>query len=108
MSYHFYVQFIFSLTSTYKLFKLQMLINICFTVWSDIRTDSMVDQIIAKFPDHSKNHLKPLCGLPVSPYFSALKIRWLKQNVKTIRKAMRDHRCKVGTMDTWIIWVNHE
>ncbi|XP_044009771.1 glycerol kinase-like isoform X2 [Aphidius gifuensis] len=73
-------------------------------IWSDIRTEKMVDQIIAKFPDQSKNHLKPLCGLPVSPYFSALKIRWLKYNVQAVKKAMRDHRCKVGTLDTWIIW----
>lgn len=74
-------------------------------VWSDIRTNPIVDQIIAKFPDQSKNHIKPLCGLPVSPYFSALKIRWMKDNVPTVRKAMRDKRCKVGTMDTWIVWV---
>ncbi|XP_032685803.1 glycerol kinase isoform X1 [Odontomachus brunneus] len=73
-------------------------------VWSDIRTDSIVDQIIAKFPDKSKNHLKPLCGLPVSPYFSALKIRWLKEHVPAVRKAMREKRCKVGTVDTWVIW----
>ncbi|XP_051176148.1 glycerol kinase-like [Leptopilina boulardi] len=73
-------------------------------MWSDIRTDSTVDQIIAKFPDHSKNHLKPLCGLPVSPYFSALKIRWLKDNVPAVKKAIRDKRCKVGTMDTWVVW----
>ncbi|KAK0168455.1 hypothetical protein PV327_002253 [Microctonus hyperodae] len=73
-------------------------------VWSDIRTDVIADQIIAKFPDHSKNHLKPLCGLPVSPYFSALKIRWLKQNIQNVKKAIRDKRCKVGTLDTWIIW----
>ncbi|CAK9831126.1 Glycerol kinase 3 [Anthophora retusa] len=73
-------------------------------VWSDIRTNTIVDQIIAKFPDQSKNHIKPLCGLPVSPYFSALKIRWLKDNVPTVRKAIRDKRCKVGTMDTWIVW----
>ncbi|XP_029177476.1 glycerol kinase [Nylanderia fulva] len=73
-------------------------------VWSDIRTDAMVDQIIAKFPDQSKNHLKPLCGLPVSPYFSALKIRWLKDNLPVVRKAIRERRCKVGTVDTWVIW----
>ncbi|XP_066584551.1 glycerol kinase 3-like [Prorops nasuta] len=73
-------------------------------VWSDIRAASTVDQIIAKFPDQNKNHLKPLCGLPMSPYFSALKIRWLKDNVKPVRKAMKDRRCKVGTVDTWIIW----
>lgn len=76
------------------------------TVWSDIRTDSTVDQVIAKFPDQSKNHLKPLCGLPVSPYFSALKIRWMKDNVPAVWKAVRDRRCKVGTMDTWVIWVS--
>ncbi|XP_076751610.1 glycerol kinase 3 [Xylocopa sonorina] len=73
-------------------------------VWSDIRAYSIVDQIVAKFPDQSKNHIKPLCGLPVSPYFSALKIRWLKDNIPAVRKAIRDRRCKVGTMDTWIVW----
>ncbi|XP_078048784.1 glycerol kinase isoform X2 [Augochlora pura] len=73
-------------------------------VWSDIRTVSIADQIIAKFPDQSKNHIKPLCGLPVSTYFSALKIRWMKENVTAVRKAIWDQRCKVGTMDTWIIW----
>ncbi|XP_046426465.1 glycerol kinase isoform X3 [Neodiprion fabricii] len=73
-------------------------------VWSDIRAAATVDQIIAKFPDQSKNHLKSLCGLPVSPYFSALKIRWLKDNVPTVWKAMRERRCKVGTVDTWVIW----
>lgn len=29
----------------------------------------------------------------------------MKDNVPTVRKAMRDRRCKVGTMDTWIVWV---
>jgi len=78
------------------------------SVWSDIRTDTIVDQIIAKFPDQSKNHLKPLCGLPVSTYFSALKICWLKNNVPAVRKAIRERRCKMGTMDTWIVWVRDE
>lgn len=74
-------------------------------MWSDIRTNSTMDQVIAKFPDNSKNHLKPLCGLPVSPYFSALKIRWLKDNVPAVKKSIKDKRCKVGTMDTWVVWV---
>lgn len=75
-------------------------------MWSDIRTASIVDQVIAKFPDKSKNHLKSLCGLPVSPYFSALRIRWLKEHVPAVRKAMREKRCKVGTVDTWVVWVS--
>jgi glycerol kinase len=67
-----------------------------------------VDQVVAKFPDQDKNHLKPLCGLPVSSYFSALKIRWLKENVPAVKKAIREKRCKLGTVDTWVIWVCNE
>ncbi|XP_058789604.1 glycerol kinase isoform X2 [Phymastichus coffea] len=73
-------------------------------LWSDIRTDKMVDQIVARFPDNDKNHLRPLCGLPVSSYFSALKIRWLMKHVPAVRKAMRERRCMFGTLDTWLVW----
>ncbi|XP_008210664.1 glycerol kinase isoform X2 [Nasonia vitripennis] len=73
-------------------------------LWSDIRTDKLVDQIIARFPDNNKNHLRPICGLPVSSYFSALKIRWLMDNVPGVRKAIRERRCMFGTLDTWLVW----
>ncbi|XP_066992392.2 glycerol kinase 3 isoform X2 [Anabrus simplex] len=73
-------------------------------VWSDIRTASTVDQVLAKVPDNSKNALMPLCGLPISPYFSALKIRWLIDNVPAVRKAIRKKTCKFGTVDSWLIW----
>ncbi|KAJ8679145.1 hypothetical protein QAD02_014932 [Eretmocerus hayati] len=73
-------------------------------LWSDTRTDKIVDQIIARFPDKDKNHLRPLCGLPVSSYFSAVKIRWLIENVPGVRKAIRERRCMFGTLDTWLVW----
>ncbi|KDR15118.1 glycerol kinase isoform X2 [Zootermopsis nevadensis] len=73
-------------------------------VWSDIRTDSTVDQILAKVPENSKNALMPLCGLPISPYFSALKMRWLIDNVPAVRRAIREQRCRFGTVDTWLVW----
>ncbi|KAG6444108.1 glycerol kinase isoform X2 [Manduca sexta] len=72
--------------------------------WNDIRTDSTVDAILAKVPDRNKNYFKNICGLPISPYFSALKMRWLKDNVKAVRKASRDKRLLFGTVDSWIIW----
>ncbi|CAH0598674.1 unnamed protein product [Chrysodeixis includens] len=72
--------------------------------WNDIRTDSTVDAILAKIPDRNKNYFKNICGLPISPYFSALKMRWLKDNVKAIRRASRDKRLLFGTVDTWIVW----
>lgn len=45
-------------------------------------------------------------GLPISPYFSALKIRWLKDHIPAVRKACRERRCLAGTVDSWLIWVN--
>ncbi|NP_001166873.1 glycerol kinase-like protein [Bombyx mori] len=72
--------------------------------WNDIRTDSTVDAILAKVPDRNKNYLKNICGLPISPYFSALKMRWLKDNVKAVRRASRDKRLLFGTVDSWILW----
>lgn len=72
--------------------------------WNDIRTDSTVDAILAKIPDRNKNYLKNICGLPISPYFSALKMRWLKDNIKAVRRSSRDKRLLFGTVDSWIIW----
>ncbi|XP_032524346.1 glycerol kinase isoform X2 [Danaus plexippus] len=72
--------------------------------WNDIRTDTTVDAILAKVPDRNKNYLKNISGLPISPYFSALKMRWLKDNVKTVRRASRDKRLLFGTVDSWIVW----
>lgn len=74
-------------------------------VWNDIRTDSTVDAILAKVPDRNKNYLKNVSGLPISPYFSALKMRWLKDNIKAVRRASRDKRLLFGTADSWIVWV---
>ncbi|XP_050680215.1 glycerol kinase-like isoform X2 [Leptidea sinapis] len=72
--------------------------------WNDIRTDSTVDAILAKVPDRNKNYLKSMSGLPISPYFSALKMRWMKDNIKAVRRASRDKRLMFGTVDSWIVW----
>lgn len=71
-------------------------------VWKDIRTSSTVEKIVAKVQD--PNHFKERTGLPISTYFSALKIRWLHDNVPEVRQAIRKKRCKAGTVDSWIVW----
>ncbi|XP_059484029.1 glycerol kinase-like [Neocloeon triangulifer] len=73
-------------------------------VWNDARTTITVDQMIAKAPGHSADYLKPLCGLPISTYFSALKLRWLLDNVTSVRKAVDEKRCLFGNVDSWLIW----
>lgn len=71
-----------------------------------MRTSSTVDQLLNNVPNKTRNqnYLQPLCGLPLSPYFSAVKLRWLKDNVASIGQAIRNQTCLFGTVDTWLIW----
>ncbi|CAG9856142.1 unnamed protein product [Phyllotreta striolata] len=73
-------------------------------VWNDIRTDSTVDRILAKVPDQDTNYFKNHCGLPVSPYFSAFKIKWLMHYSPHVKNACKSKTCLFGTVDTWILW----
>lgn len=75
-------------------------------VWMDTRTSSTIEQLLDKVPNNSrnKNYLKPLCGLPLSPYFSGVKLKWLHDNVPAIKKAIAAEKCLFGTIDTWLIW----
>lgn len=75
-------------------------------VWLDMRTTSTVDTLLDDVPNktRNKNYLKPLCGLPLSPYFSAVKLKWLQENVPTVKKAIDEKRCLFGTVDSWLIW----
>ncbi|XP_065161210.1 glycerol kinase 3-like [Atheta coriaria] len=72
-------------------------------VWLDMRTASTVDKILNN-GRRNKNFLKSVCGLPVSTYFSALKIRWMMDNVQAVKDAIKEKRCLFGTIDTWLIW----
>jgi len=71
----------------------------------DMRTTSIVDDILKNIRNKNKNYLKPLCGLPISPYFSALKLKWLLENVPKVQEALIAHRLMFGTIDSWLIWV---
>lgn len=73
-----------------------------------MRTTTTMENVLDSVPNktRNKNYLKPLCGLPMSPYFSALKIRWLIDNVPRVKQAVDAERCAFGTVDTWLIWVN--
>jgi glycerol kinase len=50
--------------------------------------------------------LQKLCGLPLSTYFSAVKIRWLLDNIDAVKNAVEQDRLMVGTVDTWLIYVS--
>ncbi|KAM9396963.1 glycerol kinase isoform 4-T4 [Salvelinus alpinus] len=73
-------------------------------VWLDLRTQSTVERLINKTPGRNKNHLKHKTGLPISTYFSAVKLRWLMDNVDEVAEAVLTHRAMFGTIDSWLIW----
>ncbi|XP_074482674.1 glycerol kinase isoform X1 [Sebastes fasciatus] len=74
------------------------------SVWLDLRTQSTVERLINKTPGRNKNHLKHKTGLPISTYFSAVKLRWLMDNVVEVHEAVLSHRAMFGTVDSWLIW----
>ena len=76
--------------------------------WSDSRTTSLVHRFesqTSKFGQGS-DQLKPKTGLPLSNYFTAIKLRWLVDNVPAVRKAMASKNLLIGTVDTYLIWVS--
>lgn len=72
-------------------------------IWLDARTKSTVEAILTRVQGN-KDVLKKHCGLPISTYFSALKLRWLIDNIAPVREAIDADRCLFGTVDTWLIW----
>lgn len=73
-------------------------------VWLDMRTAQTVQDLLDLVPDRDTNYWKPLCGLPISTYFSAVKLKWLIDNVPTVKEAIAQGRCMFGTVDCWIIY----
>lgn len=73
-------------------------------VWSDARTEETVETILDEIPNRDPNYFKEISGLPISPYFSAIKLKWLYDHVPEIRLAILNKTCLIGTIDSWIVW----
>ncbi|UYV67246.1 GK [Cordylochernes scorpioides] len=73
-------------------------------IWLDNRTVQTVENLIDSTPDKNKEFLKSKCGLPFSPYFSAVKIRWLLDNHPELRDLFQSGEYIFGTVDSWLIW----
>ncbi|MBA0810833.1 hypothetical protein Gohar_002791 [Gossypium harknessii] len=51
-----------------------------------------------------RTHFVESCGLPLSTYFSAVKLLWLMENKEEVRAAIKKGDALFGTIDTWLIW----
>ena len=68
-------------------------------VWQDLRGEDLINKLKEKV---SESFIREKTGLLYSPYFSASKIRWLLDNVTTVRKKTESGNCVFGTIDTYL------
>ncbi|XP_045445490.1 glycerol kinase-like [Melitaea cinxia] len=73
-------------------------------VWLDVRTSKIVDDLIKTKGAQCVNAVTQTSGLPLSTYFSSVKLKWLLQNVTAVKQAVTDGECMAGTVDSWLIW----
>jgi glycerol kinase len=70
-------------------------------VWQDTRVDRLVD---AYRTDGGQDRFRRKTGLPLATYFSALKLRWLLDNVPGARARAEAGSLLFGTIDSWLAW----
>jgi glycerol kinase len=70
-------------------------------VWQDTRTDALVAEFAR---DGGKDRLRDKTGLPLTTYFSSLKLKWLLDNVPGARAAAQSGDALFGTIDSWLVW----
>jgi glycerol kinase len=70
-------------------------------VWQDTRSDELVAEYRA---DGGQNRFRAETGLPLTSYFSGLKLRWLLDNVAGARSKAESGDALFGTIDSWVVW----
>src|SRR5437762_2742473 len=70
-------------------------------VWQDTR----VAEDVARFAGKGgQDRFRPQTGLPLSTYFSSLKLRWLLENVPGARERAAGGELLFGNIDTFLLW----
>ena len=69
-------------------------------VWQDRRTTEVLEELKS---NPAINAVQQKTGLPLDPYFSASKLRWLAKNHPSIWEEVSKGETIVGTIDTYLI-----
>ena len=72
-------------------------------VWQDTRTDALVNQFAAQ-SELGQDRFREKTGLPLSTYFSGLKLKWLLDNVPGLRNDAEAGDALFGNMDSFLVW----
>jgi glycerol kinase len=70
-------------------------------VWQDTRVDDAVTEFSR---EGGQDRFRRTTGLPLAAYFSALKIRWILDNVPGVRKQAEAGDVVFGNVDTFLTW----
>ncbi len=70
-------------------------------VWQDRRTADFVDSLKA---EGAEALTLKRAGLPLDPYFSAPKLRWLIRHAPEARKCLQQGRLRLGTSDSFFLF----
>ncbi len=70
-------------------------------VWMDTRTAQLAGSFAR---DGGQDRFRAATGLPVTTYFSSLKLRWILENVPGALQMAQSGRALFGTVDSWLSW----
>ncbi len=70
-------------------------------VWQDMRVGDGVSELSR---NGGPDRFRAQTGLPLSTYFSSLKIRWLLDNVPGLRERAEAGEIRFGNIDTFLVW----
>ena len=70
-------------------------------VWQDTRVAEEVSRFAA---NGGQNRFREATGLPLSTYFSSLKVRWLLESVAGARQRAAAGELLFGTIDAFVVW----
>jgi glycerol kinase len=69
-------------------------------VWQDARTHAEIERL--KVEGHEATTLER-AGLPLDPYFSAAKLRWILDHVEEAKTLRKEKRLRLGTSDAFFL-----
>jgi glycerol kinase len=71
-------------------------------VWQDTRTAKICEELGAL--GGGADRYKDRVGLPLAPYFSGPKIKWILDNVEGAREKAEKGDLLFGNTDSWVVW----
>ena len=70
-------------------------------VWQDTRVADYVSELAKS---GGQDRFRAKTGLPLTTYFSGLKIRWVLENVKGVREMAESGDAIFGNIDSFLVW----